>query len=393
MTGTSLDGLDAALAQIEGTGLTMKAHFRGLVSRPFDDDLRGRLLHLAGGAAAQPIEYMKAARLLGRMHAEAVAALCDAHLPAGKSLDFVVAHGQTIWHAPGANAEKQNSRTADNEGGDDPEHTTAAAGMSWQLFDPWPVVRRLHVPVCYDLRQADLIAGGQGAPITPMADWVMYRSPTRHRTVANLGGVCNVTQLPAECDITAVDGKDAFFCNLLLDGIVQELFPGMRYDKDGELASRGESRGHHVIADRVTALQRAVRDEGKVSLGREDLSRHAIQSLIRDVEPSKPEDVLASAVAYVVEELMLSVPDESPTDLILAGGSAHNRTLVRRLKLGLRDCDVNVMRTDDLGIPCEAREALGFAVLGALSRDGVPITLPQVTGATQPGVAGVWAGG
>lgn len=391
MTGTSLDGLDAALVEIEGTGLAMKAQFRGLVSRAFEDDLRGRLLHLAGGGAAAPLEYMKAARLLGDMHADAAAELCETHLPKGTTLDFAVAHGQTIWHAPGERAGKQESRKAGNEGGDETRDTTGGAGMSWQLFDPWPIVRRLKVPVCYDLRQADLIAGGQGAPITPIADWVMYRSPTRHRTVANLGGVCNVTQLTPGCNYTDISGEDAFFCNLLLDGMVRELFPDRRYDEDGDLSSHGQSFECHFIADRLAELQRRLREVGKGTLGREDLPRAFIQSLIQDASTRNPEDLLASTVAYIVEELMLSVPDQVPTDLILAGGSAQNRTILQRLKAGVRNCDVKVMRTDDLGIPCEAREAMGFAVLGALSQDGVAITLPRVTGATEPGRAGVWA--
>ena len=249
MTGTSLDGLDAALVKIEGTGLDMRAMFEGMVSKPLAG-LAPDLKHLAEGNPAKPIDYLRAARSLGELHADAVDELLANKAPgsAGGSvtphtphqhtspparkrhesdtrsarrenatnddgsderrpttdppaepgafkIDFVVAHGQTIWHAP-----------RDDVG-----------RLSWQLFDPWPIVHRLNVPVCYDLRQADLIAGGEGAPITPIADWVMYRSDTRDRTIANLGGVCNVTYLFGGREVSSICASDVGLCNLLID--------------------------------------------------------------------------------------------------------------------------------------------------------------------------------
>src|SRR5262249_15695302 len=155
------DGLDVVLTAITGRGLDMRAQFIGMVSRPLGE-LREELRHFASGGAAEPIRFMRAARRLGELHADAVAALCAQE--GCKDLDFVVAHAQTIWHAP----DDPVTRGSGGGGGG------VEAGVSWQLFDPWPIVRRLQVPVCYDLRQADLIAGGQGAPITPISDWVMY---------------------------------------------------------------------------------------------------------------------------------------------------------------------------------------------------------------------------
>ena len=168
MTGTSLDGLDVALAEVRGRGVDLEAKLLGTIGRPLDD-VRGPLLDLARGAAAPPINYLRAGRRLGELHADAIAALCARDLAHGATLDFVTAHGQTIWHAPDER-------------------------LSWQLLDPWPIVRRLGVPVCHDLRQADLIAGGQGAPITPVADAILYRDAGT-ATIVNLGGICNVTEL------------------------------------------------------------------------------------------------------------------------------------------------------------------------------------------------------
>jgi 1,6-anhydro-N-acetylmuramate kinase len=374
MTGTSLDGLDAALAEITGTGLDIKARCVGMVSKPLGD-LREELRHFASGGAAEPLRFLRAARHLGELHAEAVAELCEKHLPRGTTLDFVVAHGQTIWHAP-----------------DDPEtRASSGSGVSWQLFDPWPMVRRLKVPVCYDLRQADLIAGGQGAPITPIADWVLFRDPNRTRQVINLGGVCNVTTLSIVGD-AAVGGRDVGVCNILIDGVVRELFNGQPFDQDGTIAASGKVHAFASEYLRRDKLKRSEPAQGSddiwiVSLGREQFTPQWIRGFIEAAPPQlSPADVVASAVAAAAEQIQLVRGVN-----ILAGGGSRNRTLVQHLReraACLQNTDV--VTSEELGIPVDSREALCFAVLGALSQDNVPITLPQVTGAKSPGRAGAW---
>jgi len=366
MTGTSLDGLDVALAEITGTGLDMTVKFHGLVSKPLGA-LADQLRHFAEGKPAAPIDYLRAARQLGELHAEAVGELCERHFhpqspptPVGGSpkLDFIVAHGQTIWHAP-------------NE------------KLSWQLFDPWPLVRRLKVPVCYDLRQADLVAGGQGAPISPIADPILY--PLADGFVVNLGGVCNVTRWYAKNRDIA--GLDLCPCNLLLDGLTRAFFNGVRYDDDGRIA-RTAAHTPMLVEHIGRAIQLARSDQR--SLGREQFGERWIRRLIDEAaEIFSPAVWLASACQQIAVCLDQWVEGAQPTGVVLAGGGVHNRYLVERITATITDTPW-VKSSDDLGIPCEAREALAFAVLGALSQDGVPITLPQVTGAANPGRAGAW---
>jgi 1,6-anhydro-N-acetylmuramate kinase len=365
MTGTSLDGLDVALVKIIGTGLDMQAERLGHHALPLPDELRTTLMSLASGEANEPITYMRAARALGELHADGIEAVfvgaLAPQIPPDR-LDFVTAHGQTIWHAP----------------------QDEAGPMSWQLFNPWPIVARLRVPVCYDLRQADLIAGGEGAPLTPIADWVMYRE--HGDIVANLGGVLNTTTLSSRP--TEVRGRDVYPCNLLLDGLCQRLF-GEPYDEDGRHAGRGRLDAACVLPIDTAICQAC--DENK-SLGRELFPDAWFEGLLASIgDRATPEDILHTAVRLVAVQLggEFREADRPKEKLILAGGGAKNRTLVKLIdELGYREPRLS----DDLGIPCEAREAMGFAVLGALSQDGVPISLPQVTGAIDPGVAGVWAG-
>ncbi len=356
MTGTSLDGLDAALVRIVGEGLTLKAELVEQVSAHFDDALREGLRQLATGQPCRAIDIMRLARQLGELHAQVVQPMTQK-----QSVDLIVLHGQTVWHAP----------------------QDEVGAMSWQLIDPWPVVRRCAVPVVYDLRQADLIAGGQGAPITPLADWILFRSDTVSRALVNLGGICNITWLPKGCQPGDVQGEDVGPCNLLLDGLVQRLF-GLPYDEHGRLAARG---GGSSLVYRLMMQAPFFNRPRPRSTGREDFSPAWIDQLIRDTGLPNY-DMLASAVdavAHLITEATIGVADE----VILAGGGAKNKALERRLRELGRD-QVKVRLLSELGVAGEAREAMEFAVLGALAMDGVRLTLPQITGCDQPGKFGTW---
>lgn len=401
MTGTSLDGLDAALVRIEGRGLDMRASLVDLVSLPLGD-LRDELRHFASGGAAEPLRYLRAARRLGDLHADAVATLCEKSKIADpkSQVSFVVAHGQTIWHAPDDRATRGNPPPLPlGEGrgeGSSSSTTPPGAGVSWQLFDPWPIVRRVGVPVCYDLRQADLIAGGQGAPITPISDWVMYRKPGITRVIANLGGICNVTVIPRDKPPDAITGGDIGPCNLLIDGVVRTFFPDLPYDKDGRMAAKYNGGGRSPVYEMIFQHDPWDGDSRPRSLGREQYTDEWVRSIAtrardgtRGVPGLAAEEIAVSyaadAVATRIGVYMRGI--SRPYELVLAGGGVRNKTLVRWIE---REVSADVLTSEQVGIPSEAREAMGFAVLGALSQDGVPITLPRVTGATSPGRAGAW---
>lgn len=359
MTGTSLDGLDVSLVEVCGEGLTMRAKLIGTVSAGLDE-LADALAPMAEGRPHTPVDYMRAARRLGELHAQALEKLCREFLPADGRLSLIAAHGQTVWHAPDE-------------------------GVSWQLLDPQPIVNRLGAPVCFDLRQADLIAGGQGAPITPISDWVMFRHPDRDRLIVNLGGISNVTYLPASGSPRQVQGADIGPCNLLIDGVVRRLYPDRRFDTDGKIAKDGR-----IDLEVFGLIERhpAITGQATRSLGREDFTDSWISDLVDKLSGRlTPADIVASAIDTVAR-LIARSPLARARDVVLAGGGARNPVLTGRLRELL--AGQAVMLSDEIGVPVEARESAGFAVLGALSRDGVPISLPQITGASDPGVAGHW---
>ena len=359
MTGTSLDGLDASLVEVTGHGLAMTAELIGTVSCGLAG-LADVLGPMAAGKPHAPLDYLRAARQLGVLHADAISDLCRDYLPADRRLSLVAAHGQTIWHAPDE-------------------------GVSWQLFDAEPVARRLNVPVCYNLRQADLIAGGEGAPITPISDWVMFRHPSRDRLIVNLGGISNMTHLPAGGSLEQVRGADIGPCNLLIDGVVRRLHPDRPYDTDGQIAGQGQI---DLEVFGLIEQHPAIRSQTKRSLGREDFVDSWIDGLVESLTHRVPVADIVASVVDAVAQLIGRSPLAMADEVILAGGGARNPVLVQRIREAL--AGKTVMLSDELGVPIEARESAGFAVLGALCEDRVPISLPQITGSNSPGVAGQW---
>ncbi|MGH9360785.1 MAG: anhydro-N-acetylmuramic acid kinase [Thermoanaerobaculia bacterium] len=361
MTGTSLDGLDAVLTETKGRGFNLKARFVHRVARPLGE-LGAVLRRLASGEPAPAIEYARAARRLGKLHAEALEALCrEASVP---RLDLIAAHGQTICHAP-------------------------AERLSFQLLDPWPMARRLLAPVVLDLRQADLAARGEGAPITPLADWLVFRQAAAARLVVNLGGIASITHLPAGASPDGIAARDVGPCNLLIDGVARALDPALAFDQDGRLAARGTAT--ELVWERLQALPSLAQGRSTRSLGREDFQDAWIRDLVAEARAAgrSPEDIIAGAVEAVARLVALAVQGSGSPEVVLAGGGARNPVLVDRIRASCTSAP-GVVLSDTLGVPAEAREGLCLAVLGALAQDGFPITLPQVTGARAPGSAGAW---
>lgn len=381
MSGTSLDGLDVATVRLSGRGRGLSAEVIDHLGIPFDEALREQLQRLASDKPARPSEIAMLARRLGNLHAD----LCEEAVGRIEAsmrgeLAFVAVHGQTIAHHPGSVA------------GPD-------WGTTWQLIDPFPTAERLRVRVCTDLRGADVAAGGEGAPITPAADPILF--PLDRAVVVNLGGIVNATRWsardaePPGLPWPAVEGGDVGPCNLLLDPLAEALLGGVRYDVDGAVAASGQ------IDDRlvdwiVVMIDTAMRGGNTSasrrprSLGREQFGQAFIESTLEEAGRLElaPADVLASAVDAVARRIAEWVGGTCTTDVVLAGGGVRNLALVARLVARLSEARVRV--SSELGLLPEAREAAAMAVLGAMALDGLPITIPSITGAARLTPAGRW---
>ncbi|MFG0275871.1 MAG: anhydro-N-acetylmuramic acid kinase [Phycisphaerales bacterium] len=347
MTGTSLDALDVAAVAIKGRGLECRARLLASHTEPLED-LRDPLRSLSAGVPMDAGAIARLARALGELHAEA----CRRVARNAGRCDLVCAHGQTVHHTGGA---------------------------TWQLLDPWPIVHALECPVVSDLRRADMASGGEGAPITPLADWVLFRSADESRVIVNLGGFCNTTRLPAGGTIEEIRGGDVCACNQILDHAARRVL-GAPYDKDGARASDG------VTSDEATnELAKQLRAQAKSgrSLGTGDEGGAWVDAWRERLEP---DDLLASAAAAIGRVIGESIGKTSR--VLVAGGGARNAALVAALA---DSCGVPVEPADDHGVPAHLREAVCMAVLGACCADGVAITLPKVTGRRdRPLLHGAW---
>jgi 1,6-anhydro-N-acetylmuramate kinase len=353
MTGTSIDGLDAALVEIEGTGFQMKARVVRCLSRPLDE-VGAALRNLAEQKPMTAGEIAAAMHAFALLHAAAIKDLL-----AGEKCDLVCVHGQTVFHKP---------------------------PLSWQLMQPAPIAAALGCPVVYDLRQADLAAGGQGAPITPIADRILFKDVEGRVAVVNLGGFCNVTLVPFgrregnphpehESELHA---RDVCACNQILDEVARRLLY-KPFDENGDYASKGSVNEEAMLdLDGILAVQTG----SKRSLGTGDEVAEWISRFRARVSP---EDLAATACEAIAACVAESVRDAH--HLLIAGGGIRNRALIKAIASA---STAKVEPTDAHGVPAAYREAACFAVLGALCQDKVPITLPQVTGVEKAPLAGAW---
>ncbi|MDX2117933.1 MAG: anhydro-N-acetylmuramic acid kinase [Planctomycetota bacterium] len=367
MTGTSLDGIDAAIVEIHGRGLAMQARFIAGASRPLGT-CAAALRRLAD---QQPITSGEIATALHEFAAPHVAAIQEAIRANGAasntanlSLDLICVHGQTVYHKP---------------------------PVSWQAMQPAPIARAFGVPVVFDLRAADLAAGGQGAPITPLADAVLFGDPSSARAVLNLGGFANFTVLPAAAAQSphTIRGGDICACNQLLDAVARTAL-GAAFDDGGAIASSG-SPDAALLTQLTDILAR--QSSGGRSLGTGD----ELMDWVAAHASAAPATLAATATHAIAKTISQRLRDECDRAgvtaldaVIVAGGSVRHRPLMDAIARGT---GARVVTSEAFGVPAAFREAACFAVLGALCQDRVPITLPQVTGcAERAPVSGTWCG-
>lgn len=354
MSGTSADGIDAAAIDIrfEHQRPRPKIRFLAHVARHHPDSLRYRILAAGSGAplAAHDIAILHAE--LGDAYASIAREVVTA---TGREPACVALHGQTIAHFPA-------------------EHATL------QIGDASRVAVEIQVPVIDDFRSADVALGGQGAPLVPFADHLLFADGTP-RAILNLGGIANVTLLPTDraLDVTAFDTGPG---NMVIDQLARK--GGNELDRDGAAAARG--RVNDAALAKALAHPYFARPAPK-STGREEFGAPFTQQLLADIKAGggSLDDAIATATALTVESIARALDGGPWRELIVAGGGARNATLIDRLKARTQ---LPIRLTDELGIPAEAREAVAFAILGAYRLRGEPNTLPKCTGARRAASAG-----
>jgi anhydro-N-acetylmuramic acid kinase len=355
MSGTSADGVDVALVRIEGRGMGMRAKLLGWHHRGFSGELRESIVQIRMGTPVAIGELAQVGREISLGYAATVnEALLASGLSAG-DIDAVAAHGQTLFHRP-------------------PD--------TIQWLDPALIASEVGCAVVSDFRRADCAAGGQGAPLVPLADYLLFRDDKKNRLMLNLGGIANVTFLRAGGTIEETIAFDTGPANCVSDFLCRDLDPPI--DLNGEQA--GEGRSIEEMVKRVLAAEyfskpppKSTDGPGMIELfvtAGESNTRHRLEDLLRSAC-----EVGAEAVARAAREFLPGPADE----VIASGGGTKNLTLMRLLaeRLGME-----IRTVDEFGIPSSAKEAIAFALLGAATLDGLPGNVPSATGARRGVVLG-----
>jgi anhydro-N-acetylmuramic acid kinase len=373
MSGTSADGIDVALARISGSGDDIAAGLAAFDSYAYTAAQRRAILSLF--APDTPlVDVCRMNFALGRLFAEAVVGFAAARGLKLDEVDLIASHGQTICHLPPGGAQMDTD-----------------AGSTLQIGEPAVIAEMTGVTVVADFRPRDMAAGGQGAPLVPYADYALFRSPDRTRAVQNIGGIANVTILPAGGTVDDVIAFDTGPGNMIIDALIAIFSHGeMSFDRDGELSALG-----HVNDDLLRWLMshEFLRREPPKSTGREEFGARFVSDLLARAQSTgvSAEDLLTTATAFTAESIAQAyrnfVPSEHVIDeVILGGGGSYNATLRRMLQERLPE--TQVFLHEDFGIRGDAKEALAFAILGNETMLGRPANLPRVTGARRAAILG-----
>jgi anhydro-N-acetylmuramic acid kinase len=365
MSGTSLDGVDAAIVRVEGSGAGARIETLGFVSEPYDAELRDALAACVEATTSNVRLVSQLHARLGDRFADAVVHALDAAGLAIDALDLVGSHGQTVQHVPEAE-----------------EVAGVPTRSTLQIGCPAVLAARLGAPVIADFRSGDLALGGQAAPLAPYLDGALFTAPDETRVLLNLGGIANLTVLPPGGPPRAA--FDTGPANMVLDALTLRL-TGRPYDEAGALAAQGTV--DDLLVDDVLDAP-FFRAAPPKSTGREDFGAPFVEWLVGR-GPSAPADLLATAAAVTARSIARAVREwvePVPDRVIASGGGVHNPTLLRMLADEL--APIPVETTAAHGLDPDAKEAVLFALLAHEWANGVRTGLPAVTGATRAAFQG-----
>lgn len=364
MSGTSLDGIDAAIVEIDGISPIISWQLLSFITRPYTSDERSRLAALMSSSVSLDT-ITRADSWLGELFAEAVLSLLyKAGIPATE-IDAIASHGQTVLHIP---------------------PSAGLSGVTRQIGDAYIIAERTGIMTVADFRPRDMAAGGHGAPLVPYADKMLFEKKGVNRVLQNIGGIANLTYLPAdeEKPIIAFDTGPG---NMVIDALVALSGLGT-FDDNGEIADNGQVNSsllHELMADEYLTLP------PPKTTGREIFGVEYSQQLYHRARESgiSINDLIATATCFTATSIADAYHrwlPEMPEEVILSGGGCHNATLLKMLHALLPETTLTTH--EQYNIPADAKEAIAFAMLAHATLCGVPANIPSATGACHPVILG-----
>jgi anhydro-N-acetylmuramic acid kinase len=370
MSGTSADGIDVALVRMKGR----KATLENFVALPFPRNVQKAILNIAEGHSVTTGEISQLNFLLGELFAKAALAACKKFRVSPSQIDVIGSHGQTVFHQ-GMPALFNGARIA----------------STLQIGDPSVIAVRTGITTVGDFRPADIAAGGQGAPLVPYVDYLLYRHSRMGRVALNIGGIANVTVIPAGAELEDVFAFDTGPGNMVIDALVRRFTEGKKtFDRNAEMAAKG-----NLLPQLLQSMLREKyfsRQPPKTS-GREQYGEGYVSQLLSHEEArlAKPEDLIRTATILtalsIVDAFHRFIAQKAKIgELIVSGGGAHNPLLMAQLQSGLSG--IRVREAGDLGVSGDAKEAFAFAVLACETLRKQPANVPGAMGAKKAVVLG-----
>jgi anhydro-N-acetylmuramic acid kinase len=388
MSGTSADGVDAALVRIDGSGENSAIEVVAWKTFPYRRQLREEVLSVAAGAKGNAGRLAELSFRLGRAFGEAALALCREAGVEIRRVDLIGSHGQTVFHGPpdgkrGA-TDKRGTAHGDIRSSDSP-------GCTMQLAEPCVIAEITGTTTVADFRPRDMAAGGQGAPLVPLVDYILFRSARASRCALNLGGIANATLLPKRCSLADVTAFDTGPGNMVLDWLARTFSAGKKsFDEGGELALAGKADKRLLEKLLLHPYFRAAPPK---STGRETFGEvYAGEIMAQGARLGlKETDIMMTAVVLTARTSAGACRDHYPhggrvEEVIVSGGGVHNKALMKALGKSFRSA--RVVLSDELGVPADAKEAVAFAMLANETISGNPGNVPSATGASRPVVLG-----
>ena len=367
MSGTSADGINVALVRITNSkGFQLLGHSE----YSYPKNVRRAVLAAMNAKSASVADLSRLNFLLGELYAEAVLA---AQRQFRIEAELVGCHGQTIYHQ-----------------GDPALFLGHEIATTWQTGEGAVIAARVGVPVISDFRPADMAAGGKGAPLVPFLDYALYRDRRIGRIVQNIGGIGNLTAIPANASSKQVIAFDTGPGNMVIDAVTERLF-SKPYDHDGKIAATG------VVLEPVIAQilkGKFFQRKPPKTAGREEFGREFVAGFLRRCGRTAKENVVATATALTAQSIRDAVKQfvlrksADYREFVIAGGGAKNPTLLAMLANSLHPLGLTIRVSDEFGLPAEAKEAVAFALMAYQTWSRRPSNVPSATGAQRLAVLG-----
>lgn len=369
MSGTSVDGVDAALVEISWINDSIKADLKAFLVHPYPPSIRQRIFDLFEDQAGALSLACELNFEIGREFAHAALVLLKKARISSSDVRLIGSHGQTAYHIPPLMAVSE-------------QHTPSTL----QIGEASIIAQMTDIPTVSDFRTADMAAGGNGAPLITFADYHLLRDETKGRVVQNIGGIANCTLLPANCALADVLAFDTGPGNMVIDGLVAQMTGGREAcDRDAHIAASGvinQSLLKDLLAHPYFSAP-PPKTTGRELFGLTFVNQLRAQANARRISDT---DLVSTATALTAESILRAYrdfvfPRMRVDEVILGGGGAKNPLLVELLRRGLAD-EIQLLTHEDVGINSKAKEAIGFALLGWARIHNIPANVPSATGAS-----------